>query len=124
MNDCHEICDRCPFRVDCPPYLTPDTIRMVAKQLEEGKMFPCHKTRVFKEDGIEDDFHSDRKWCAGALAFMGKIEIPDVELHKTLDDILHACRNVKIDGVQKYLKMLRERGLIDEQGKPIEKKID
>jgi hypothetical protein len=73
-------CDKCPFRTDVEPYLTPDRVREIGDSLVRSE-FPCHKTTVEGDGEDEDELQQvvdgpSARHCAGALIVLEKMEQP------------------------------------------------
>lgn len=68
--DLKKPCDNCPFRNDKFFYLSLARKVQIAKSLERGENFSCHKTINYDEWDYEPDRQTcgeDEQFCAGAL---------------------------------------------------------
>lgn len=64
-------CGNCPFRLDVEAYIRPARGREIRASLQQGGMFPCHKTVDYSGDG-EGRITPASQFCSGALALMEK----------------------------------------------------
>lgn len=69
-------CSDCPFLREGGVRLTSARVEEIAGMMLDtgGGTFPCHKTTVEAEDGLEREATSSSQHCAGALIFAEKNE--------------------------------------------------
>lgn len=64
-------CLHCPFRRDVQPFLTPQRGDELAYHTENHyNEFPCHKTTVPDENGIDNTYGEKTLECAGFLSMV------------------------------------------------------
>lgn len=69
--DLTEPCEKCPFRNDIRPYLTPGRV----EEIVESTSFPCHKTIGHDDEG-EAVENKNSQMCAGYMIMLEKMEQP------------------------------------------------
>ncbi|KAF0254034.1 hypothetical protein [Pseudomonas putida] len=83
-------CSKCPFRKNSPIELRPGRLEGIVADLlaNDGNTFTCHNTLSTSRDGdcdLDDegdqrpiDYRNGEKMCAGAAAYLMKVERPSI----------------------------------------------